>query len=38
METNTTYIFVDEAGDMDFSARGSQYYMFSFLVKKRPFG
>lgn len=35
--TNTTYIFVDEAGDMDFSAHGSQYYMFSFLVKKRPF-
>lgn len=36
--SDTTYIFVDEAGDMDFSAHGSQYYMFSFLVKKRPFG
>lgn len=35
--TNITYIFVDEAGDMDFSANGSKHYMFSFLVKKRPF-
>ena len=31
------YIFVDEAGDMDFSANGSKYYMFNFLVKQRPF-
>ena len=31
------YIFVDEAGDMDFSAKGSKYYMFNFLIKKRPF-
>lgn len=31
------YIFVDESGDMDFSQKGSNYYMFSFLVKKRPF-
>jgi hypothetical protein len=31
------YIFVDEAGDMDFSIKGSKYYMFNFLVKKRPF-
>ena len=35
--TDTTYIFVDEAGDMDFSQKGSQYYLFNFLVKKRPF-
>lgn len=34
---NTTYIFVDEAGDIDFSKNGTKYYMFSFLVKKRPF-
>lgn len=34
---DTVYIFVDEAGDMDFSTKGSRYYMFSFLVKKRPF-
>jgi len=34
---DTLYIFVDEAGDMDFSAKGSRFYMFSFLVKKRPF-
>jgi hypothetical protein len=35
--SETTYIFVDEAGDMDFSQKGSRYYMFNFLVKKRPF-
>lgn len=34
---NTTYIFVDESGDMDFSQKGSKYYLFNFLVKKRPF-
>lgn len=31
------YIFVDESGDVDFSQKGSKYYMFSFLAKKRPF-
>jgi len=35
--SDTVYIFVDEAGDMDFSAKGSRHYMFNFLVKKRPF-
>jgi len=35
--TDTVYIFVDEAGDMDFSKNGSRHYMFTFLVKKRPF-
>lgn len=35
--TDTTYIFIDEAGDMDFSEKGSKYYLFNFLVKKRPF-
>ena len=34
---NTVYIFVDEAGDMDFSSKGSKHYMFNFLIKKRPF-
>jgi len=34
---SSIYIFVDEAGDMDFSLKGSKYYMFNFLVKKRPF-
>jgi len=34
---NTTYIFVDESGDMDFSHKGSKYYLFNFLVKQRPF-
>lgn len=37
-DTNdTVYIFVDEAGDMDFSLKGSKYYMFNFLIKQRPF-
>lgn len=31
------YIFVDEAGDMDFSEKGSRHYMFNFLIKRRPF-
>lgn len=35
--SDTIYIFVDEAGDMDFSAKGSKHYMFNFLVKRRPF-
>ena len=35
--SDTVYIFVDEAGDMDFSSKGSKYYMFTFLVKTRPF-
>lgn len=35
--SDTVYIFVDEAGDMDFSAKGSKHYMFNFLVKRRPF-
>jgi len=35
--TDTTYIFIDESGDMNFTATGSKYYMFNFLVKKRLF-
>jgi len=35
--SDTVYIFVDESGDMDFTAKGSQHYMFHFLVKTRPF-
>lgn len=35
--SDTLYIFVDEAGDFDFSARGSKHYMFTFLAKRRPF-
>lgn len=34
---DSIYIFVDEAGDMDFSSKGSKYYMFNFLIKRRPF-
>ena len=36
-DNEVVYIFVDEAGDMDFSSQGSKYYMFNFLVKQRPF-
>ena len=36
-DTKPLYIFVDEAGDMDFSSKGSRHYMFNFLVKSRPF-
>jgi hypothetical protein len=35
--SDTIYIFVDESGDMDFSNKGSKHYMFTFLVKRRPF-
>jgi hypothetical protein len=35
--SDTMYIFVDEAGDMDFSSKGSRHYMFNFLIKTRPF-
>lgn len=35
--SDTLYIFVDEAGDMDFSSKGSKHYMFNFLIKRRPF-
>jgi len=35
--TDTTYIFIDESGDMNFTKTGSKHYMFNFLVKKRPF-
>jgi hypothetical protein len=35
--SDAIYIFVDESGDMDFSQKGSKYYMFNFLVKTRPF-
>lgn len=35
--SDAVYIFVDEAGDMDFSQKGSKHYMFNFLVKTRPF-
>ncbi len=34
---DTVYIFVDESGDMDFTSKGSKHYIFTFLVKQRPF-
>ena len=34
---DTLYIFLDESGDFDFSTKGSKYYIFSCVVKGRPF-
>lgn len=34
---DVVYIFVDESGNMDFTSKGSKYFMFNFLIKKRPF-
>jgi hypothetical protein len=34
---DVVYIFVDESGNMDFTPKGSKYFMFNFLIKKRPF-
>jgi hypothetical protein len=34
---DVVYIFVDESGNMDFTSSGSKYFMFNFLIKKRPF-
>ena len=31
------YIFIDESGNLDFTEKGSKYFMFNFLIKKRPF-
>jgi hypothetical protein len=34
---DVVYIFVDESGNLNFTPNGSKYYMFNFLIKKRPF-
>lgn len=34
---DVVYIFVDESGNRDFTSKGSKYFMFNFLIKKRPF-
>ena len=31
------YLFLDESGDFDFTTNGSKYYIFSCVVKERPF-
>ncbi len=31
------YIFVDESGNLDFSIKGTKYFLFTFLIKERPF-
>ncbi len=37
MPTNTLYIFLDEGGNLDFSPRGTNYFVMSALTKVRPF-
>lgn len=34
---NTLYIFVDEAGNLDFSPKGTKYFILTALSKFRPF-
>lgn len=31
------YIFLDEAGNLDFSAKGTKYFQLAALTKERPF-
>lgn len=35
--THCTYIFIDEAGNLDFSAGGSRYFVLAGVSMKRPF-
>lgn len=32
------YIFLDEAGDFDFSTKGSRYFLLASVSRERPFG
>src|SRR5712691_2186298 len=32
------YIFLDEAGDFDFSPHGSRYFIMASVTRERPFG
>lgn len=34
---NTLYIFVDEAGNLNFSPKGTKYFILTALSKFRPF-
>jgi hypothetical protein len=37
MSNRFLYIFLDEAGNLDFSANGTKYFMLGALTKERPF-
>jgi hypothetical protein len=32
------YIFLDEAGNFDFSTNGSRYFVVACITRERPFG
>ncbi len=32
------YVFLDEAGDLDFSPNGSRYFILACVTRERPFG
>ena len=38
MPNRFLYIFLDEAGDFDFSASGSKYFIMASVTRERPFG
>ncbi len=38
MPNRFLYIFLDEAGDFDFSPSGSKYFMMASVTRERPFG
>jgi len=33
----TLYLFIDEGGNFDFSAKGTEYFMLTCLIEERPF-
>lgn len=37
MSKKTLYLFIDEAGNFDFSVRGTKYFVLTCLIEERPF-
>src|SRR5258705_9674121 len=37
MASRFLYVFLDEAGNRDFSRNGTQYFLFSAVLRERPF-
>jgi hypothetical protein len=37
MSKKTLYLFIDEAGNFDFSPRGTKYFILTCLIEERPF-
>jgi hypothetical protein len=37
MSPQYLYVFLDEAGDFDFSATGTKFFTFTTITKRRPF-